>query len=162
MTFDEAMIFLEGANQYGSVLGLENMRRLLEGLGNPQDRLKFIHIAGTNGKGSTAAYIASIMAAAGYQVGRYISPSVFEYREKIQITGRSFSGKTGNRITTDYISEIDIARCVSKIKTVCDHMVEEGKPHPTIFEIETAMAMMYFLQQDCNIVVLEVGLGGRL
>ncbi len=162
MTYKEAIEFIENSNQYGSVLGLDSMITLLEGLGNPQDQLKFVHVAGTNGKGSTAAYIATILVAAGYLVGRYISPSVFEYREKIQISRKQESIGEGNPVTTEYISTTGIADCIDKIKDVCAHMVEIGMPHPTIFEIETAMAMMYFLQKDCDIIVLEVGLGGRL
>lgn len=162
MTYEEAMTFVEDSNQYGSVLGLDSMRSLLDGLGNPQNQLKFVHIAGTNGKGSTAAYIATIMAAAGYHVGRYISPSVLEYREKIQISFRQNLVKDGNPVTTRYISETGIANCINEIKRVCEHMVEAEMPHPTLFEIETAMAMMYFIQENCNLVVLEVGLGGRL
>jgi len=162
MNYEEAMIYIENSNQYGSVLGLESMIALLDGLGNPQNQLKFIHIAGTNGKGSTAAYIATIMATAGYQVGRYISPSVLGYREKIQISWRQNLENQSNPVTTQYISKIGIADCIHKIKRVCNHMVEVGMSHPTIFEIETAMAMLYFLKKDCNLVVLEVGLGGRL
>ncbi|MGB8450978.1 MAG: folylpolyglutamate synthase/dihydrofolate synthase family protein [Anaerocolumna sp.] len=162
MTYEEASGFLKSSEQYGSVLGLESMGTLLERLGNPQDRLKFVHIAGTNGKGSTAAYIATILAAAGYHVGRYISPSVFSYFEKIQI---SWSGQIGGEnptVITKYIGETEVSGCVSKIKNICESMTAEGLPHPTVFEIETAMAMLYFLSEKCNIVVLEVGLGGRL
>lgn len=162
MTYEEAIEFIENTNQYGSTLGLESMITLLDGLGNPQDQLKFVHVAGTNGKGSTAAYIATILAAAGYLVGRYISPSVLEYREKIQISRKQELISESNPITTEYISTTGIADCIDKIKDVCAHMVESGRAHPTIFEIETAMAMMYFLQKDCDIIVLEVGLGGRL
>jgi dihydrofolate synthase/folylpolyglutamate synthase len=162
VTFEEAMHFLIKANQYGSVLGLENMQRLLNYLGNPQDKLKFIHIAGTNGKGSTTAFIANIMADSGYRVGRYISPSVFCYREIIQISYKKGHFNDENFITTEYISEKGIIDGVSIIKAACNSMVEEGYPHPTSFEIETAMAFLYFLEQNCDLVVLEVGLGGRL
>jgi dihydrofolate synthase / folylpolyglutamate synthase len=152
MTYAEAVSFLETAKQYGSVLGLDNMRTLLKRLGNPENKLKFIHIAGTNGKGSTAAYISNILAEAGYLVGRYISPSVFHEWENIQITGKE----------TVYITESDIQSGVQIIKEVCDSMVDEGLPHPTLFEIETALSFLYFVQKQCDLVVLEVGLGGRL
>ena len=85
MTYEEARSFIEEANQYGSKLGLETVTELMSRLGNPQEELKVIHIAGTNGKGSTNTFIASILAAAGYRVGRYISPVLFSYRERIQI-----------------------------------------------------------------------------
>lgn len=162
MTFGEAMDFLEKANQYGSILGLDSMRRLLNGLGNPQKRLKFVHVAGTNGKGSTAAFISAILAAAGYRVGRYISPSVFGYREKIRISGRTRMEGNGYGITDEAISESEIADCMARIKAVAVQMVFEGSPHPTVFEMETAMAMLHFTGKKCNIIVLEVGLGGRL
>ncbi|MDF2589729.1 MAG: hypothetical protein K0S41_3570 [Anaerocolumna sp.] len=157
MTFQKALQFLNDAEQFGSVLGLENMKTLLEGLDNPQDRLKFVHVAGTNGKGSTAAFIANIVATAGYRVGRYISPFVFEYKEIIQITFCR-----DNKVTTDYITDTAISNCIEKIEQVCRQMIKQGLPHPTRFEIETAMAFLYFLEMKCDLVVLEVGLGGRL
>ena len=89
MNYEEARVYLEEASKYGSVLGLDNMRHLMERLGNPQDSLKFIHISGTNGKGSVLAYLSTILTEAGYRVGRYISPTLFSYRERIQ-------GKTEN------------------------------------------------------------------
>lgn len=154
MTYKEAMDYLASVNQYGSVLGLENIKELLNGLGNPQDRLSFVHIAGTNGKGSVGAFIASILTKAGYYVGRYISPVVLEYRESIQ-TMR-------NNGTPVYIKEENIARHLSQIKKVIENMLKKGKTHPTPFEIETAMAFLEFAEQKCDLVVLEVGLGGRL
>ena len=87
MNYEEARVYLEEASKYGSVLGLENMRHLMERLGNPQDSLKFIHISGTNGKGSVLAYLSTILTEAGYRVGRYISPTLFSYRERIQVNG---------------------------------------------------------------------------
>jgi dihydrofolate synthase / folylpolyglutamate synthase len=157
MTYEEAINFLKDSEQYGSVLGLDSMRILLEGLNNPQNQLKFVHIAGTNGKGSTAAFISNIIAVAGYKVGRYISPYVFEYNEIIQIS----YGKD-DFVSTEYITDKAIGRCIEKIEKVCKQMVQSGLPHPTRFEIETAMAMLYFLEALCDLVVLEVGLGGRL
>ena len=87
MNYEEARVYLEEASKYGSVLGLENMRHLMDRLGNPQDSLKFIHISGTNGKGSVLAYLSTILTEAGYRVGRYISPTLFSYRERIQVNG---------------------------------------------------------------------------
>lgn len=159
MTYQDAMDFLKYTEGFGSVLGLENMVHLLNGLGNPQNNLKFVHVAGTNGKGSTAAYIATILAAANYDVGRYISPSVICYEEKIQITTRH---EKNGFIETNYISKDDITVGLSEIKKACDNMVDSGNNHPTLFEVETALAFIHFVNKKCDVVVLEVGLGGRL
>ncbi len=133
----------------GIVPGLDSIRELCARLGNPQKELKFVHIAGTNGKGSTSAFISSALMAAGYRVGRYISPVIFEYRERIQVNDKMISRK----------SMCDI---LERIKKVCEEMVAEGLPHPTSFEIETAMGFLYFVEKKCDIVVLETGMGGRL
>lgn len=152
MSYEEAMDYMSHVNQYGSVLGLSNTRELLRRLGNPQEQLKFIHIAGTNGKGSVSAYISTILSVSGYLVGRYLSPTIFEYRERIQLADKE---------APTYISEVEVGRYIGRIKSVIEDMVREGLPHPTPFEIETAMAFLYFLEKSCEIVVLEVGLGGR-
>lgn len=149
MNYRQARDYIETTNQFGSVLGLENMRNLLENLGNPERKLKFIHIAGTNGKGSTLAYISTILKYSGYNVGRYISPTIFKYRERIQING-------------EYIEKDSFARLMTTIKSAIDKMILDGKKHPTSFEIETALAFLYFLDKQCDIVVLETGLGGTL
>lgn len=162
MTYEEASGFIKNAEHYGSVLGLESMSRLLLGLGNPQNRLKFVHIAGTNGKGSTTAFITGILAEAGFRIGRYISPAVLSYFEKIQITWKGKSDPENVPAATKYITREEIAEYIDKIRKVCEAMVSEGLPHPTVFEIETAMAMLHFLKKQCDIIVLEVGLGGRL
>ncbi len=159
MTYKEAREFIEQANQYGSKLGLESVTELLSRLGNPQDKVKVIHVAGTNGKGSTTAYIASILATEGYKVGRYISPAVFTYRERIQISARE-PGKEA--YLTEYISKQGVSEAISVIKTVCNAMVKDGWSHPTSFELETAMAFLYFTWQEVDFAVVEVGLGGRL
>ncbi|HEX3078366.1 MAG TPA: Mur ligase family protein, partial [Lachnospiraceae bacterium] len=152
MNFKEAMLYLDQVSSFGSVLGLETTRELLDRLDNPQDKLKFIHIAGTNGKGSTAAYLANILSKAGYKVGRYISPTILEYCERIQITCG----------TTRYIGKEAVARHITRISSIINEMLKQGISHPTPFEIETAMAFLEFVEQNCDIVVLEVGLGGRL
>ena len=85
MNYTEARVYLDEVSKYGSVLGLESMRELLDRLGNPQNELKFIHISGTNGKGSVLAYLSTILTGAGYRTGRYISPPLFSYRERIQV-----------------------------------------------------------------------------
>lgn len=149
MNYREAMEYVESLQQYGSVLGLENMRQLCKRLGNPQNELKFVHIAGTNGKGSVLAYVSTILQTAGYRVGRYISPTICDYRERFQIDGKS-------------ITQSGLCKYLEQVKSVADQMVAEELPHPTPFEIETAVAFLYFLDKQCDIVVLETGLGGRL
>lgn len=149
MDYTEARVYLENVTKYGSVLGLENMKELLNRLSNPQDELKFIHIAGTNGKGSVLAYVSTVLTEAGYCVGRYISPTLFSYRERIQVNG-------------EYIEKDSLARWVSKIRDVIETMVQEGKTHPTVFEIETALSFLYFKEKKCDFVVLETGMGGLL
>lgn len=148
MTFSEAMDYINSISKRGSVLGLDTTRELLRRVGNPQDKLKFIHIAGTNGKGSTLAFISTILAEAGYRTGRYISPVIYEYCEKIQING-------------EYISMEAVAAIVEVLKRACEEMVLDGFEQPTVFEVETAMAFLYFLNEECDIVVLETGMGGR-
>lgn len=147
MNYREARVYLDDAAKYGSVLGLENIRELLRQLGDPQDRLKFIHIAGTNGKGSVLAFLSTILQEAGYRVGRYISPTLFAYRERIQVNG-------------EYIKKESLASHVTEIKKATERMTSQGRAHPTLFEIETAMAFLYFAEQNCDVVVLETGMGG--
>lgn len=147
MTYEEARSYLDYVNKNGIILGLESMEYLLEELGNPQDRLKFIHIAGTNGKGSVLAYLSTILKEAGYRVGRYISPTLFSYRERIQVN-------------EEYISREAVGSYVEKIQQAVGRMQKKGMSVPTIFEVETAMAFLYFVDQSCDIVVLETGMGG--
>ncbi|MCI8310732.1 MAG: bifunctional folylpolyglutamate synthase/dihydrofolate synthase [Lachnospiraceae bacterium] len=148
MTYEEARRFLENCNQYAGELTLEPLREMLRRLGNPQDKLSFVHIAGTNGKGSILAYVSTILFKAKYQVGRYVSPTIFGYRERIQVNGVS-------------ISREDLTRLTEKVERVGAQMLSEGLRHPTMFEAETAVAFLYFLEQGCEIVVLEAGMGGR-
>ena len=149
MSYKEAMEYVEDLQRYGSVPGLFNIKNLCEKLGNPQDDLTFVHIAGTNGKGSVLAFLSTILKEAGYRTGRYVSPTVFDYRERIQVNGKMISQK-------------GLCRELTLIKELCAELTKEGKPHPTSFEIETAMAFRYFKEQGCDIVVLETGLGGTL
>lgn len=154
MNYVQAMDYIQEVGQYGSVLGLDSIRELLRRLDNPEKQLQFVHVGGTNGKGSTSTYIASILGAAGYKVGRYISPVLITYCECIQITNPG-----GNN---EQITEEQVAKQLTRIKAICTTMVAEGLPHPTTFEVETAMAFLEFVEQQCDVVVLEVGLGGRL
>lgn len=148
MNYRETLEYVEEISTYGSVLGLANIRELCARMGNPQDSLRFVHIAGTNGKGSTLAYISTILKSAGMKVGRYISPTIFEYRECIQVNGRP--------ITKDALCE-----GMSYIREICQQIVADGGTHPTRFEIETALAFWYFVKKECDIVVLETGMGGE-
>lgn len=145
----EVMEYIESITGLGIVPGLDSIKELCRRLGNPQANLKFVHVAGTNGKGSVCSYIASVLKAAGYSVGRYISPTIFEYRERIQVNGRM-------------ISRTALGRLMEQVKTVCDEMVAEGLPQPTPFEVETALGFLYFVEKQCDIVILEVGMGGLM
>jgi dihydrofolate synthase/folylpolyglutamate synthase len=128
---------------------LDSIRNLTGALGNPQDGLKFIHVAGTNGKGSVSSFIGTVLQCSGYKVGRYISPTIYTYRERFQVNGRMIGKK-------------ELGEEMAIIKEACDALVLEGKPHPTSFEIETALAFHYFLKKQCDMVVLETGMGGTL
>lgn len=129
-------------------LGLESICYLCDKLDNPQDKLRFIHIAGTNGKGSTGAYIASILRKTGMTVGHYTSPAVFLREEIIKVNNKN-------------ISKDDYDEGLEYIDSICETIKEEGKDVPTEFERLTAMAFRYFLKKNCDIVVLECGMGGE-
>ncbi len=145
----DAIAFIHQTLKFGSKLGLHNISELLARLGNPQDNLRFIHIAGTNGKGSVAAFSASSLKEAGYKVGLFTSPYIFRFEERIRINGEE-------------ISEKDLCHYTSRVKDAIDTMVAEGMTHPTEFEVVTAIGLLYFYEKKCDMVVLEVGLGGRL
>lgn len=149
MNYEEAMNFIQNTNKFGSVLGLDNIRELLERLGNPQDQFRVVHIAGTNGKGSTLAFLAGIFRESGYRAGRYVSPASFSYEERF-------------RINEENISKKDLCFYMEKIKNVAEEMVKDGLSHPTMFEIETALSFLYFLDKKVDVVLLETGMGGRL
>ena len=149
MTYKEARVYLDEMSKYGSVLGLDTIRGLLRELGNPQDDLKFIHIAGTNGKGSVLAYTSTILSEAGYRTGRYVSPTVISYLERIQIDGT-------------WIPEDEFAELTENVKEAIARMEAAGEESPTVFEAETAIAFLYFKKKKCDLVVLESGLGGIL
>ena len=149
MLYEEARVYLDHVSKYGSVLGLESIKGLLGELGNPQKDLTFIHIAGTNGKGSILAYLSGILTEAGYRTGRYISPTVMAYLERFQIDGR-------------YMEEEAFAEITCEVKRAAERLAERGRPSPTVFEMETAIAFLWFQKQKCDFVVLEAGMGGRL
>lgn len=147
MDYLQSRDYLNGLSAKGSVLGLSRMSALLELLGNPQNELKFIHISGTNGKGSVLAYLSTILTGAGYRTGRYISPTLFSYRERIQVDEK-------------VIEKDSLAVHVTAIAEAIEKMQAKGEDTPTLFEAETAMAFLYFKEKQCDIAVLETGLGG--
>jgi dihydrofolate synthase/folylpolyglutamate synthase len=147
MNYKEAREYLKKVNKFGSVLGLTSIKNLLSKLENPQKELKAVHVAGTNGKGSTITFLQSILMEAGYRVGRYSSPAVFDEREII-------------RVNDNYIEKEVLARFITTISEKCDEIVAEGMAHPTPFEIETALAFLYFKEKKCDIVLIECGMGG--
>ena len=148
MPFD-AIEYINTPRWLTSRLGLERIRELLDRLGRPQDRLKFVHVAGTNGKGSTCAFTASILAEAGFKTGLFTSPYVETFHERIRVNGRN-------------ISDEDLTAATLRVRECAEAMEAEGGEHPTEFELMTAVALVHFAHVDCDIVVLEVGLGGRL
>lgn len=148
MNYNEALEFIHSRMKFGSQPGMERISALCEAFGNPQDKLKFVHVAGTNGKGSTCTMIAKMLEAAGYKVGLFTSPFIVDFRERIQIN-------------SEMIPESDFAEIVERIVPVIDELKLKNI-EPTEFEIITAAAFLYFLQEKCDIVVLEVGLGGTL
>ncbi len=149
MTYADVLQFIESTEKFGIKPGLDATRRLLAKLGNPQNDLSVVHIAGTNGKGSTASFIKSMLMQEGYRVGLYTSPSLFALEERIQINGQMI----------DQDAFINVAGCV---KAACEELVDEGHDPNTEFEIFTAMAFLHFSRKAVDFVILEVGLGGRL
>lgn len=147
MTYAEAVQFLYGLRLFGAKFGLENTLRLAALAGRPQDRLRFIHVAGTNGKGSTCAMLESIYRAAGLRVGLFTSPHLVSFRERIQI----------NR---QLIPEIEVVRLVEELQPWLKQF--PAGHHPTFFEVVTVMALKFFAEQKCDLVIWETGLGGRL
>lgn len=145
MTCEKALEYINSTEWFGSKLGLERIIELMSRLGNPQDHLKFVHIAGTNGKGSCSAMLASVLKSAGYKTGLYTSPYIYRFNERMQINGKE--------IDNDILAEL-----ISEIQPIADRMEE----HPLVFEMVTAAALLWFEREHCDIVVLEVGLGGRL
>lgn len=148
MDFDP-IAYINTPRWQASRLGLERIRELLERLGRPQDRLKFVHVAGTNGKGSICAYLASILGAAGHRTGMFTSPYIERFEERIRVDGVM--------ISPDELRDVTLA-----VREHAEAMAEETGDHPTEFELMTAVALEHFARCGCDIVVLEVGLGGRL
>lgn len=147
MTYSAAIQFLYDLSWFGAKFGLRNTFKLAELAGNPQKQLKFIHVAGTNGKGSTCAMLEAIYRAAGLRVGLFTSPHLVEFCERIQV----------NR---QLIPEADVARLVQELQAPLKSFSQEE--HPTFFEVVTVLALRYFSEQGCELVIWETGLGGRL
>jgi len=144
-----AMRYINDMGRLGSRPGLESIRELTRRLGDPQEKLRFVHVAGTNGKGSAVAFVSSVLTAAGYRTGVYISPYIQRFSERI-------------RVNEAEIGEADIARITNRIRPLVEAITAEGLQSPTQFDIVTALALVYYAEQKCDVVVLEVGLGGRL
>jgi dihydrofolate synthase/folylpolyglutamate synthase len=148
MNYNEAIEYIHSTYRFGSKLGLDNIKKLLDKLDNPQNGLRIIHVAGTNGKGSISAMIRSVLTASGYKTGFFISPYLERFTERIQIDNEE-------------ISEEDLAQNTHDVKIAVDKLLQEGCNHPTEFEIVTAIGFLYFKRKNIDFLVLEVGLGGR-
>ena len=135
-------------NRFGSVLGLERMNILLEKLGDPHKDLRVIHVAGTNGKGSVCKFLEEGLSSCGYNVGLYTSPFIECFNERIRLGEKN-------------ISDEDLEGFSMKVLSAAEEMVAEGDDSPTEFEVVTAVALLYFAEKEADIVILEVGLGGK-
>ena len=144
MTYQEALQYIGAVSWKGSIPGLSRITELMRRLGDPQRDMKFVHIVGTNGKGSTAAMLSSVLTRAGYKTGLFISPWVIDFRERMQINNRM-------------ISEADLAEVTSQIRPFADAMADA----PTEFELITAIGLSWFAREGCQIVILEAGMGGE-
>lgn len=147
MDYRAAREFIEGKSG-GIVLGLSRIAALLEELGHPERSLKYIHIAGTNGKGSILSYMSTVLTHAGYRVGRYISPTLYSYRERFQVDGAK-------------ITREDYSFLAGEIAGAVKRLEARGVSRPSVFELETVLSFLYFKQMNCDWVVLECGMGGR-
>ncbi len=145
MNYEEALEYIHGISWTFCKPGLERISELCGKLGNPQNSLRFIHIAGTNGKGSTASMLSEVLRAAGYKVGLYTSPYIYRFNERMRVDGRD-------------IPDAALAEITEYVRPIADAMADR----PTEFELITAIAFEYFRREGCDVVVLEAGMGGRL
>ena len=145
MSYEATTTYIHSVSWKGSRLGLDRITELTKKMGNPQDRLKFIHVAGTNGKGSVCSMVNSVLITAGYKVGLFTSPYMYRFNERIQLNSTP-------------ISDEDLAQVTSYVRAFADEM----KDSPTEFELITAIALEYFMRKECDVVVFEVGMGGLL
>ena len=147
MTYPETIRYLYGLRLHGLKLGLENTQSLAEWVGRPHDRLRFIHVAGTNGKGSTCAMLESIYRRAGLRVGLFTSPHLVSFRERVQVDRR-------------WITETEVVAAVEQLRPLLDRFPSEHPP--TFFEVVTVLALCHFAERHCDLVIWETGMGGRL
>ncbi len=145
MTYENAIEYINKSSENKIIPGLDNMKKLCTLLGNPEKKIKTIHIAGTNGKGSVGAFISEGLIKNGYNVGRYISPAVLDYRDKLTYNNK-------------WISEEELTETVSEVKS----LIEQSDCKPTVFELETAIAFYWLNKKNCDFAVIETGMGGRL
>ncbi|MFM8470170.1 MAG: bifunctional folylpolyglutamate synthase/dihydrofolate synthase [Limisphaerales bacterium] len=164
MTYAEALDHLHGLAVFGARFGLETTRQLAAAAGNPQERLRFIHVAGTNGKGSTCAMLESVYRAAGFRVGLFTSPHLVSFRERMQVDRRLISEAEVARLVEEVISNqcLVISEESRGAKTLSATQSLITNHSPTLFEFVTVMALKYFAEQQCDLVIWETGLGGRL
>jgi len=149
MNYTDAKNFIENKDIQKSVFGLETTAELLNRLGSPQDKIKVVHVAGTNGKGSVIAFLNKILICARLKTGTYTSPALTDFRENIKINNKKISKK-------------DFAKLIELISSEVSKMIKDGFCHPTRFEIETALAYLYFFKNNCDISLIETGMGGKL
>ncbi len=148
MDYQTAVQYIHDCSKFGIKLGLERIREILKRLGNPQEKYKTVHIAGTNGKGSTAVFYDYTLREAGMKVGRFTSPHLSSYRERITINGEP-------------IPEADLAELVTQLQPLVESVATDGFGPPTEFELGTAVALLYFARREVDVAVVEVGMGGR-
>ena len=145
MTYEESLGWLYSTQQFGIKLGLDNIRRVLKALGDPHEQLSFLHVAGTNGKGSVCAMLEAILRAADYKTGLYTSPHLIDFRERVRVCGNKIPRAAASRGLKN----------LRRLAASWDHS-------PTFFEFATALALQHFAESDCEFVALETGMGGRL
>jgi len=148
MTYNDAILYIEHLESKAYAPNHQNSLRLMTALGNPQNSMPVIHVAGTNGKGSTTAFMSAIFQAGGYKVGTFTSPHILTPLELTSINGKS-------------ISEEDFAASMSLVDKACTQVTEEGFPHPTAFECLTAASLIYLSKAQLDVAIIEVGMGGR-
>lgn len=148
MNYEESIAYIHGKSGMGKKVGLQNMEKLLARLGNPHKGLCCLHVAGTNGKGSTCAYLASVLRQTGAKVGLYTSPYLMRYNERIELNGVPIPDDT-------------LAALATEVKAQADEMERTGEGFPTVFELGTAIMFLYFARESVDFAVIEVGMGGR-
>lgn len=148
MDYQSALAYIHDCSKFGIKLGLERITEIMKRLGDPQERYKIVHVAGTNGKGSTAAFYDYALREAGLKVGRFTSPHLSSYRERITVNG-------------ELIPEADLAELITQLQPIVQAVAADGFGLPTEFELGTAVGLLYFARQEVDVAVIEVGMGGR-